>query len=132
MSEENVEIVRRVYEAFNHRDTSDLADHFDERFVWYPNPDDPEQDVRRTWAEVVAAMTDLWEGLPGLHTEPEELIDRGDTVIAVVRHSARVAGSDDSVERREAHVLTFRQGKLIRLAEFPSRERALEAAGLSE
>ena len=127
-----MEIARRLYEAFSRHDASALADHFDEDFVWYPNPDDPEQDVRRTWAEVLAAITDLWEGLPGLHTEPEELIDRGDDVIAVVRHSARVAGSDDSVERREAHVLTFRQGKLIRLAEFPSRERALEAAGLSE
>ena len=131
MSEENVEGARRLYAAFNRHDLTGFADQIDEHFVWYPNPEDPEQSIRRTWNEVRAGMTDLWEGLPDLRTEPEELIDRGDSVIVVVRHTAHVPGSDDSIERREAHLLVFRAGKLIRLAEFPSREMALEAAGLS-
>jgi ketosteroid isomerase-like protein len=53
------------------------------------------------------------------------VIDEGDQVIAVVRHIAR-SGTGD-VERREAHLWTFADGRPRALREFEDRDAAVAA-----
>jgi ketosteroid isomerase-like protein len=57
-----------------------------------------------------------------------ELIDAGEQVIAVlsVRGRGRVSGIE--LEYRPAGVWTLRQGKVVRVVWFPTRDEALEAA----
>ncbi len=64
----------------------------------------------------------------------EELIDAGERVISVwnQRGRGRASGAEVELPHRAAAVWTLREGKIIRLVGFDSREEALEAVGLSE
>jgi ketosteroid isomerase-like protein len=85
MSQENVEIVRRAYEAFNLRDRSlareVLAPEIEidlTRNVFNP------QVIRRCEGieQFMTTLNEVWEDF---RFEVEELIDAGDNVVAVVR-----------------------------------------------
>jgi hypothetical protein len=54
-------------------------------------------------------------------------------VVTAVHHTATVpGGSTAQIERSEAHAWTLKDGVIRKLRERPTREKALEAAGLSE
>ena len=132
MSEENAEIVRRFYGAFNQHDEDSLKALLSPQFRWDPNPDDPERQPRRGFEEALDHLHAMWKSLPGLRTEIEETLYEGNDVVAVVHHTATVPGSDSLIERSEAHAWSLEDGTIRRLREFPTRKEALEAAGLSE
>lgn len=123
------ELVRRIYRAFNARDTDALLGLLASEFEWHPNPEEPEQHVARTRQEVLTGLRDRWEALDQLHTEVEEVENVGDRVVAVVRHEAVLRGSEAVIERREVHVWSFRGSEIKSVQEFPTREAALEALG---
>ena len=134
MSEENVEIVRRVYVALSRGDEDtvremaapELVVDFSRRLV--------EPGVLRGRDGAVAALGQIrepWDDWPVW--EPQELIDTGDKVLAFIRTSARGKGSGVEVEAYVWNLWTFRDGKLAELTYFgDDRAAALEASGLSE
>jgi len=79
---------------------------------------------------------DTWAGLYGeFRVEAEEIVEAGDQVVALERHSARgVKGSEAEgmVGHSFACLYTFRDGKVSQVKEYATREQALEAAGLRE
>jgi ketosteroid isomerase-like protein len=64
--------------------------------------------------------------------EPEEFIDAGERMVAVVRMTARGASSGALVERQDALVQSVRDGKLVRIDYYNNRAQALEAVGLEQ
>ena len=63
----------------------------------------------------------------------DELIEAGeDSVISVVTRHAQGRGSGAEVERPFALLWTLRDGKVIRVVWFLTRDDALEAAGLRD
>jgi hypothetical protein len=64
--------------------------------------------------------------------EPTRFWDAGDQVVVELQERALVAGSSTFVERRFAHIWTFREGAVISIQIFNDPAEALEAAGLSE
>jgi ketosteroid isomerase-like protein len=64
--------------------------------------------------------------------EPEEFIETGDRVVAVLGVHAKGRGSGVNVERIDGAVWTLRDDKCIRLDCYGSKADALEAAGLGE
>ena len=135
MSQENVEIVRRLYTLITRGDdrlldllAPDFVVDFSRRLV------DPIV-VRDLNPAVLAAFFDdlrqTWGGLPAW--EPEQMIDAGDKVFGFIRTSARGKASGAEVEARVANVWTFRDGTPVELKYFgEDQAAALEAAGLSE
>lgn len=63
--------------------------------------------------------------------EPEEFIDAGNQVIAVIRMKAKGRGSGVEVERQDAIIYELRDGKIVRLDYYNNRKQALEAVGLA-
>jgi ketosteroid isomerase-like protein len=63
---------------------------------------------------------------------PEEFLDAGDQVVVIYRAVGRGKGSGIAVERRNAPLWTFRDGRAVALEIFATPEEALEAAGLWE
>jgi ketosteroid isomerase-like protein len=130
MSQENVETLRSGYAAANRGDiewflttvhpdvefTSLIAEAEGEIFRGHDG-------VRRWWKEVVLP-------LGGLHGEPEEVRDLGDTVIARVVATYHPSG----VEVRQPiwQVVRYRDGMAIWWQFCRTDAEALEAAGLSE
>jgi ketosteroid isomerase-like protein len=64
--------------------------------------------------------------------EPQEFIDLGHAVVVVAKVVAVGRGSDVRTEMDETDVYWFRDGMIVRLRGFATKEEALEAVGLSE
>ena len=123
------DLLERIYRAFNDRDVDALLGLVGPGFEWHPNPEEPEQQVAHTSKDLVAGLRDRWESLARLRTEVEDIGAMGDRLVAAVRHEAVLRGSDISIERREVHVWSFRDGRVIRVEEFPRRDAAMKALG---
>ena len=133
MSEENVEIVRRIYEE-------ELIDRHPERilelatrdieFVNPPEAVDP--GIRRGPTEVAQALRSTSESFDSTRHEVHELFDCGDTVVAAISFCTRSRGSESEVVQEEAHTWTLRDGRIARFEWGRDLGTALEAAGLSE
>ena len=133
MSQENVELHRRGYDAFNRRDLDawlELGD-TDIEFsavlvaVEGGTPYHGHDGARRFWR-------DLFDAFPDLRVEVEEIRDLGDTTFAAARLVGHGAGSEAAVERPVWHVMEWRDQKCVRWRSFPTEAEALEAAGLRE
>ncbi len=138
MSQENVEVVRRVYEAVARRDADIVLSLYDPGVIWDAtrgthlgnlvgagiyHGHEGLLDWNRQWSEA-------WED-PEWWTD--ELIDAGENVVAVVSARARGRTSGAVVEGfMGAGVWTIRDGKIVRVVWFQTREEALEAASFSE
>jgi ketosteroid isomerase-like protein len=133
MSEENVEIVRRGYEAFaTGRVDFDLLDPEIEwrgprEFADLAEPYYGHDGVRRY-------MADLGEVFDDYRMVAEEFIDPGgDQVLVFAREGGRGKGSGAEVQTHPtAHLYTLRGGKVVRMQSYWERSDALAAAGLSE
>jgi ketosteroid isomerase-like protein len=63
---------------------------------------------------------------------PERSIDCGDQVLVFVRTEARERTAGLEMNEQWVHLLTLRDGKMVRFQQFRDRDEALEAAGLRE
>jgi ketosteroid isomerase-like protein len=133
MSQENVERMRQGLDAFNRRDRAGWLALCDPDYETVPSDDWPEMEPIRgpeaAWDFYVEA-DEPWEGSP---YEYVELIDAGnDKVVAHQRREMRGKASGASVVYSYWVVVTFRDGKVLRIEWFAERAKALEAVGLSE
>jgi ketosteroid isomerase-like protein len=131
MSQENVEIVRRVYEGWARGDFSE-GDFFDPQ-VEFEMVDWPEGSSSRgrnaMWRSWRAALS-AWEDF---RAEPIEFIDAGqDTVVVLNRIEGRGKGSGAEVHADTAVVLNLDAGKVVKLALYWDAAVALKVAGLRE
>ena len=128
MSEENAEIVRRIYgEGLIDRDPKRFVNDFAAPDIEYVNPPEAaDPGIRRGRAEVMLALRRARQSSALYRHELHELFDLGDTVVAAVSRHAGPASSSEIQE--EAHTWTFREGKLVRFERGPNLEDALEAA----
>ena len=130
MSAENVAAVRKYYDALNRGDHETAEAFFAEDIVvdYTRRPIEPGTAHGREAA--IATAERIREAWGELKIEPEELIDRGDVVIAVVVNRGRGAASGTEVSSRTAQVWTVRDGKAVRFEYFGSPEEALAATGV--
>lgn len=132
MSQENVEIVRTVYEAWARDDLPGPADLFDAQ-IEYVNPAGAvEPGTRHGLAAFSRAVRDIFAGLEAWQIEPERFMPAGERVAVVVRYRVRGRASGVGVEAHESALWTIRNGKVVRYEWFHGPNDALEAAGLSE
>ena len=134
MSQENVELVRKLFAVYNERSFVENVDLIDPDMVWdmsrvelpdassYTGPVAFRDDFIKTWGE----------GFATEHMEPQEIIDAGDQVVVMVDHHAQGKASGIAVGQRFAMVWTFRAGRAVRMDLYRTRAEALEAVGLSE
>ena len=131
MSQENVEIVRRGYEAYARGDVAAmLADIAPEMITYREEPDGSTFSGRDGLLEAIAEWI---EDLNDFVLTTEELIDANDHQVVVhVHQSATGSQSGAPIEGDFWFVHTLGDSRVTRLDMFASRDRALEAAGLSE
>ena len=131
MSQENVEIVRRAYEAFNRRELSSAAAVFARDAEWVPYLAALEERIYRgrdaieaMWREILTDVPDFSIRLIRVVAEPPDM--------AVAQVEFRGTGKTSGAEIRETvfQTASFRDGKVTRVQGFRSLAEALEAAGL--
>jgi ketosteroid isomerase-like protein len=130
MSEENVEIVRRAFEAFNARDR-DRALSFCDPEIEYRSPF--EQKTYRGHDGMVRWRETVDGALEDFHMEDIQFLDAGeDRVVLLYRIVGRGAGSGVPVSREVGALWQLRNGKILEGEVFLDQREALEAAGLRE
>ena len=136
MSQENVEIVRRLLDAWNRRDLDAMLDLGGSELVFVNSPTAVEPGTRRGRDEVIEVARKQWEILADARFEVDKFFDRGDEVIALGRLSRGMPGSDARIEEPQLGSYQFRDGKITRVEVLgfggAEVQEALDAAGLSE
>jgi len=132
MSEENVEIVRQLYDAMNRDDVDGFLQLCAPGFEVRDLPELPDSSVAVGHDALRAWWVELFDSFDALRFDPEEFIDAGDRVVVVNHGTARGRGSGAEVEMHFGSVWTLNDGKAVRLTSHSDRAAALEAAGLSE
>jgi ketosteroid isomerase-like protein len=129
MSEENVEIVRRMYEAYLAGDyeASLAAYEAEVEFDVSMRPEGRIYRGRDGVIEAVRTWTGTWEDYTA---EIEEVIDAGDKVLLVDRQLGRGKSSGAPLDQQTFWVYTLSEGKIVRVKWVPTRAEALTAAGL--
>ena len=131
MSQENVEVVRAAFEAWERGGLDALSEFWDARIDWRAAEGAIDDAGPIRGADAMRAYLQDWlDDFDEMRVEPEELIDAGEQVVAVQRISARAKASGIETELRYAVVYTVRDGKIVRGREYWERAQALEAAGL--
>ena len=131
MSEENVEIVCRMYTAFHGGDAEGALAHFDPEVVIDASA--------RLDGGVGQGLEELntiigrWLGaFDGWHEEIDEMRDLGSVVYVAATQRGRGKASGIDVESHYALLYEVRGANITRMTLYASRSEALEAAGLSE
>ena len=134
MSEENVELVRRIYDdGLIDRDPQSWLLELASADIEYVNPPNAvEPGVRRGPAAVVRAMRGFAEVWEASRHELHELFDCGDVVVAAVTWYTRSRDSEQELTQQEAHTWTLREGRIARFEWGQDVTKALEAAELSD
>jgi uncharacterized protein len=136
MSQENVESVRRMYDAWLAGDFSTVFATLDESIELNPDPEAAWVgigEVYRGHDGIRSYMGSVYEAFDEYRPEVEQLIDAGDQVLTLAIEHGRGRGSGAEVEaHKTAHLWTLRDGKAIRLDLYLNRDEALKAVGLSD
>jgi uncharacterized protein len=132
MSEENVEVVRRGYEAFNRGDLDAMVADFALTFEYLASGAVPGTGGVYRGSEGLKEFMGWFAEFSDARAEINELIDAGDKVLVGITALGR--GKQSGVESgwHVWHLWTLRGGKIVYGKGFTDRDEALEAAGLSE
>jgi ketosteroid isomerase-like protein len=127
---ENVELLKRGYEAFNRGELEAVFARLDPEIEWVTDERVPFAGTYHGHGEIRRLLSDQQEVFGQLTMEPYEFFETGDQVVAFVRQRARGHASGAEIVITIGHLWTIRDGKAVRWQGFPEREKALEAAGL--
>ena len=131
MSQENVEIAGRAYEAINRRGVEGAIEFLHPEIEIHDFPEIPDTRLYRGHDGFRALFRNIDALFEDLRWEPVEYIDAGDNLIVMTRTFGRGRGSGVEVEATVAHLWTIRDGKASRLRMLGDRDTAVRAAGLS-
>jgi ketosteroid isomerase-like protein len=135
VSQENVEIVRAAWEAWERKDMDAVFAFYDPQIVWdqthygaaellgvYHGHDG----IRRFFREWLAPFQSYY-------AQPEEFIDAEDAVVVRIRQGGIGKRSGVDVEMRPYwQVYRLREGKAVRIEIYGEQAEALKAVGLAE
>ena len=126
----DVELITRMLREWNSGDVNALLEVFD-----------PEVEVHPALSTFMASM--VYHGHDGVRTwfeetnepwaelqaEPERFIDADERTVVVIALHARVPGGHVDVDAKIAHVVTIRDGRIVRLDGYDDPDAALAAVG---
>jgi ketosteroid isomerase-like protein len=126
MSEENVELIRSVYDAW---DKNESARAFLAEDIEYVNPSYAVEPGVRRGRRSLAAVRDTYEDF---RVHADRFLDAGDEVVVLAHYTASGRGSGVPLEGEQGYVWTVRDRQAVRFRWFHSHAEAVAAAGLSE
>jgi ketosteroid isomerase-like protein len=125
----NVEITRRLFNAFNEEGVEGVLPYYDDDCEVY-DPDVPADRAYKGKEGLRRFLDLLLMGSEQTEIRDYELLPVGDRVVALMRTYFRGNGGGPEVEVRDAHTMTFRDGKIVYWRLYIDRTEALTDAGL--
>lgn len=124
---EDVERLRRAYQAFNEGGVEAVLDRLAPEFQVRDRESSPDRETRHGKEGIKQLFDSYMEAFDAFRLEPEEFVDAGDQIVVSLQQRVRGKGSGAEVVGRIAHVWTMRDGTALRLRIFGDKESALEA-----
>jgi uncharacterized protein len=130
MSEANVDVLRRGYEAFNRGDIETVMGLLDPNVEWKePDVEGLPQRGTHHGAEDVAsnvfgAIVGNWDGFQAV---PEEFLDAGDRVVVLGQFQGTGKASGRTLDATFAHVWTLRGGKAVHFRAYADTANVLHS-----
>ena len=128
MSQENVEIARAAFAAWNAGDMDAVFAHFHPELVYHPRADEPDPSPhvgRDAYEQLANGFADSFSDVT---YEVLELIDAGDHVIvSTVLHAVPHGQGSASVRDTYVFVHKLRDGLVVEGWEYRTKQEALEA-----
>jgi ketosteroid isomerase-like protein len=131
VSQENVEIVRELFERVLQGERPPLPGLWHEDVEWH-TANDPDQDVIRGLPALTASFRDWEQAYSDLRAEPLDIKGSGDDVFVWVKVTGHGTRSGAPGEFELAYVYTLRDGMVARVVEYFDRAEALKAVELEE
>jgi len=131
MSRENVEVVRRMMDAFLQADFETALASYDADVEW-DGTNLPDGQVGRGHEAILNHMirwADQWDEW---NVEVERVIDAGEEQVVVFIRETGKSKSGLAMDELHAELYSLRDGKVVRRRGFSDPNEALEAAGLRE
>ena len=132
MSQENVEVVRRAFEAWNQGGAESAKRFWAEDYEFHDPPNFPDSRVVRGRDAIAAYQTDQVRVLGDMKFALVDVRERDQTVVSRIELTIHGPASGIDVPGEIAQVIEVADGRVQRLRVFMTWEEALEAAGLSE
>jgi ketosteroid isomerase-like protein len=136
MSEENVELVRELYEAYQRQGFAAYADSdsLDPEVEFHTDPSVPEPGVYQGREAAIAYLKQWDDAFLAVTPDLDEVIDLGgEEVLVIVKLHGQLQEQGGAGTELVWYVLnTIRAEKVVRVRSFFDKDRALEAAGLSD
>ena len=136
MSQENVEIARGAFVAWNAGDLDAVFARFHPELVYHPRADEPDPFPhvgRDAYERLIHGFVDAFSEVT---FEVLELIDAGDHVIASTVLHVVLRGQESAIGAGVTDTYVFlyelRYGVVVEGWEYKTKQEALEALGLSE
>jgi ketosteroid isomerase-like protein len=134
VSQENVDLIRRMYEASVTGGQDAALAYCHPEVEWIDLMHAPDEPERKIGLVAVREAFEQWDqAFDTVESQIDEHIDAGDSVVTLSRWRARGKSSGVSTTLQGAEVYECENGKVVRVTQgFPDRESALKAVGLSE
>jgi ketosteroid isomerase-like protein len=131
MSNENVDLIGSLYEAYAREDISTMLQFIDPDLEWTcldPSFEEPEPQVCHGHHELEAALERQAER--GLRAELEEVVGNGERVMVVVRTPGIDAYRAKKTDDRNYAVFTVREGRIVAFRDRRDRREAFAITGI--
>jgi uncharacterized protein len=133
MSEENVEVVRQIFEAFNSRDWAAWESHHHPDLEWSDPPELPGGGIHRGLGGIRRFLDEVLETADEWQVEIDAIESAGEDRVLMRGRSVLVGrASGMALEDPLFQVFDVKQGRVSRVQTFRSSDEALDAAGLRE
>ena len=132
MSQENVALVRSIYDAFAAGDIPGVVGRMSPDMVWneaenFPYADrNPYRGPEEILGGVFARLGADWEGFAAV---PEEFLDAGDTVVVLGRYRGTCKATGRALDAQLAHVWRVADGKAVRFQQYTDTLQAARVMG---
>jgi hypothetical protein len=132
MSQETVQIVRGMYEAFARGDVSAVVGALDPEVEWHEAENfiyadgNPYIGPSSVLEGVFMRIVNDWDDFA---VSPKEVLDAGDTVVAHGVYSGTYKRNGRKVKAQFAHFFTLRNGKVVRFQQYTDTAQFVQAVG---
>jgi uncharacterized protein len=129
VAEPNVNALKRGYAALNRGDLSVVLELLHPEIEWHEPAPSPDAGTHRGRESFERFLRGWLESFEDFRVEPEQIVERGDVLIAVVRQSGKGRASGVGVDTRLAHLWSVEAGQAVRWEAIANPDEALAADG---
>lgn len=130
MSQENLQVIRGLYEAFGSGDVPTVLGHLDPSIEWNEAESfiyadgNPYVGPQAVLEGVFMRIGSDWEAFA---VTPEQWLDAGDRIVALGTYSGTHKGTARTVRAQFAHIWSMRDGKAVRFQQYTDTKQFADA-----